>query len=79
MLYKLQEGLTEESLDKMNKELERTARMVVHPLSTVVVEAPQPVTSTSKKKRERTPPPGWKSEREAFNTAMQVMTFVGKR
>lgn len=83
MLYKLQEGLDEEGQLKLNTELERTARKIQHPLSQIIVEPPQIVRSKAAPAqpavRERKPPPGWKSEREAFNNAMGLMNFARKR
>lgn len=83
MLYKLQEGLNEEGQVKLNTELERTARRIQHPLSQIKVEPPtivKPRQSVDSQPavRERKPPPGWKSEKEAFNNAMALMQFNGK-
>lgn len=78
MLYKLQEGLDEEGRDKFNIELERSALRIQHPLSQVKVEPPTGVPAQPAVK-ERKPPPGWKSEKEAFNNAMALMNFAGKR
>lgn len=80
VLYKLQEGLDEEGQVKLNTELERTARKIQHPLATVKVEPVAAAASVpgQPKVRERTPPPGWKSEKEAFANAMALMQFNGK-
>lgn len=80
-MYKLQEGLDEEQREKFHKDLERTASRVQHPLALLRVEPPvqQVDRLVSEPKRERKPPPGWKSDREAFNNAMGLMNFVGKR
>ena len=83
VLYKLQDGLDEEGQLKLNTELERTARKIQHPLAGVKVD-PAPIVKRDRTKpaepkvRERTPPPGWKSEKEAFASAMALMQFNGK-
>lgn len=81
MYYKLVEGLDQEGKDNMIKEVEKAAYSVKNPLLEILVRTPIAVVEPSTKapaRRERKPPPGWKSEREAFNNAMGLMAFVGK-